>query len=107
MIRSIQPTTKQNIPNHLSHALSRLRLSGHNLNVEQLQLVNNNSTEFLTSLESALYATGTAKTKIMYLRLPNCTLDRIVHLKVLLEQSAVQEYCSNNCIAAGLLFRTL
>jgi len=27
---------QHNIPNHLSHALSRLRLSSHNLNVERL-----------------------------------------------------------------------
>ncbi len=39
--RAFKPTLpsylRHNIPNHLSRALSRLRLSGHNLNVERLQ----------------------------------------------------------------------
>jgi len=39
--RATKPTLpsylRHNIPNHLSRALSRLRLSGHNLNIEQLR----------------------------------------------------------------------
>ncbi len=39
--RAIKPTLlsylRHNIPNHLLRALSRLRLSGHNLNVERLR----------------------------------------------------------------------
>jgi len=39
--RSVKPTLpsylRHNIPNHLSRTLSRLRLSGHNLNIERLR----------------------------------------------------------------------
>jgi len=34
---TLPSTLRDNIPNHLSRALSRLRLSGHNLNIEHLR----------------------------------------------------------------------